>query len=64
MGISVKVLFLAAFVAATWAHDASADKKTVCTITVNSADEKETFRRYLPADKFRFGELVERGRPD
>src|SRR6266536_2512270 len=64
MGISVKVLFLAVFVAATWAHDASADKKTVCTITVNSADEKETFRRYLPADKFRFVELVERGRPD
>jgi hypothetical protein len=45
-------------------HDALADKKTVCTITVNSADEKETFRRYLPADKFRFVELVERGRPD
>jgi hypothetical protein len=45
-------------------HDAFADKKTVCTITVNSADEKETFRRYLPADKYRFVELVERGRPD
>lgn len=37
---------------------------TVCTITVNSADEKEAFRRHLPADKFRFVELVERGRPD
>ena len=55
---------LATLVVAAWAHDASAEKKTVCTITVNSADEKETFRRYLPPDKFRFVELVERGRSD
>ena len=26
---------------------AAADKRTVCTITVNSSDEKEAFRRYL-----------------
>ncbi|CAG1006492.1 hypothetical protein BURK1_03302 [Burkholderiales bacterium] len=39
-------------------------KKTVCTITVNSADERETFRRNLPADDYRFVELVERGRSD
>ena len=39
-------------------------QQTVCTITVNSADEKETFRRYLPASKYKFVELVERGRPD
>ena len=39
-------------------------KQTVCTITVNSADERETFRRYLPASKYEFVELVERGRPD
>ena len=45
-----------------WFHDQP--KKTVCTITVNSADEKEAFRRSLPADKYRFVELVERGRPD
>ncbi len=64
MGTSVKLLFLALFLAAAWAHDARADRKTVCTITVNSPDEKETFRRYLPADKFRFVELVEHGRPD
>jgi len=44
-------------------NDAQA-KKTVCTITVNSADERETFRRYLPADRYDFVELVERGRPD
>jgi hypothetical protein len=43
---------------------AGAPTQTVCTITVNSADEKEAFRRYLPADRYRFVELVERGRPD
>jgi len=43
---------------------AHAAKSTVCTITVNSADEKQTFRRYLPEDKYQFVELVERGRPD
>jgi len=41
-----------------------AEKKTVCTITVNSADEKETFRRSLPPGEFQFVELVERGRQD
>ena len=43
---------------------ARADKTTVCTITVNSADEKEAFRRSLPPDKYRFVELVEHGRAD
>lgn len=43
---------------------AAAEPQTVCTITVNSADEKETFRRHLPASKYRFVELVERGRAD
>ena len=42
----------------------AAPKKTVCTITVNSSDEKEAFRRHLPKDQFEFVELVERGRPD
>jgi hypothetical protein len=42
----------------------SAEKSTVCTITVNSSDEKEAFRRHLPADRFEFVELVERGRID
>lgn len=41
-----------------------AGPQTVCTITVNSADEKESFRRHLPASKYRFVELVERGRAD
>ena len=44
--------------------DALAAKKTVCTITVNSADEKEMFEQRLPRDKFQFVELVEHGRPD
>ena len=38
--------------------------KTVCTITVNSADEREVFRQSLPEDQYTFVELVERGRPD
>ena len=42
----------------------AAAPQTVCTITANSADEKEAFRRHLPASKYRFVELVERGRAD
>jgi hypothetical protein len=59
-----KLLFLTALLAAVWAHDANADKKTVCSITVNSPDEKEAFRRSLPPNKYEFVELVERGRSD
>ena len=40
------------------------ERQTVCTITVNSADEREAFHRFLPADSFDFVELVEPGRPD
>jgi hypothetical protein len=40
------------------------ERKTVCTITVNSADEKETFRERLPKGQYQFVELVEKGRPD
>jgi hypothetical protein len=64
MPASTKFAFLAALLVAAWAHDVRADKKTVCTITVNSPDEKEIFRRSLPQDDFQFVELVERGRPD
>ena len=59
-----RFFFAAAMLAALAAHDAYAQRRTVCTITVNSADEKETFRRNLPADQYDFVELVERGRPD
>ena len=44
---------------------AAADpRQTVCTVTVNSADEKESFERALPAARFRFVELVQPGRSD
>ena len=62
--MSVRFLFLTALLAALWAHEASAGKQTVCSITVNSADEKEAFRRSLLPDKFQFVELVDRGHPD
>jgi len=58
------LMFVVAILAAGWVPVASADKKTVCTITVNSPDEKEAFRRSLPPDKFQFVELVEHGRAD
>src|SRR5436190_4601312 len=43
---------------------AGAQKQTVCTVTVNSPDEREVFRRFLPEDRFDFVELVQHGRPD
>jgi hypothetical protein len=55
---------LAAFFVPALAAADQDNKQTVCTITVNSADEKEAFRRHLPESKYRFVELVERGRPD
>ncbi|MGE4241942.1 hypothetical protein [Ramlibacter sp.] len=42
----------------------AAGQQTVCTVTINSADEKQTFRKFLPQDKYRFVELVEKNRPD
>jgi hypothetical protein len=38
--------------------------QTVCTITVNSADEKDALRQRLPASGYRFVELVDGGRED
>src|SRR6185295_11677388 len=64
MSASLKWMPLLALLTLVWAIDAMADKSTVCTITVNSPDEKEIFRRNLPDDRFNFVELVERGRPD
>src|SRR5206468_9745062 len=55
---------LLVFAAALVAPPVAAYEKTVCTITVNSADEKNAFRRHLPTDKYRFVELVERNRAD
>jgi hypothetical protein len=43
---------------------AAAAPKTVCTVTINSPDERDTFQRSLPPDQYQFVELVERGKPD
>ena len=64
MSLSAKVLFLFALFAMGWNTNTYAGKRTVCTITVNSPDEKEMFRQRLPEDQYQFVELVERGRPD
>ena len=56
------ITFLAALVLAA-ANPATA-RKTVCTITVNSSDERELLKQRLPPGEFDFVELVERGRPD
>lgn len=64
MPMFMKLVFLVALSAAVWTFEVHAEKSTVCTITVNSPDEKEVLRRNLPEDKFQFVELVERGRPD
>ena len=47
-----------------WSAVAEGAKRTVCTITVNSADEKEAFQRHLRGDEYEFVELVEPGRTD
>jgi hypothetical protein len=57
-------LVLLAAMSVLAARSARAEPRTVCTITVNSPDEKESMRRHLPAGQYRFVELVERGRPD
>ena len=62
--VSVSILLLAAVLAAGFATETNAGKQTVCTITVNSPDEKDVLRRRLPEDQYEFVELVERGRRD
>ena len=64
MPVPIRSALATVLLAALLIAEAHADKKTVCTITVNSPDEKQTFRRNLPADDYEFVELVERGRPD
>jgi hypothetical protein len=62
---AIKHLFAGlAMASCAWASGAAAVVQTVCTITVNSSDEKEAFRRFLPPANYDFVELVERGRPD
>jgi hypothetical protein len=53
----------AASAAATAAASASA-LKTVCTVTINSSDEKDAFMRHLPRGEYWHVELVQRGQAD
>ncbi|MET0681818.1 MAG: hypothetical protein ABWZ29_00590 [Casimicrobiaceae bacterium] len=64
MRLSSCLFLIFALFAAGYGGDGFAGKRTVCTITVNSSDEKEMFRQRLPADQYELVELVERGRPD
>jgi hypothetical protein len=61
MRLARSLCLLAAFLVPAYAL---AQKQTVCTITINSADEQKTFKRFLSPDKYDFVELVERKRPD
>src|SRR5579864_2576899 len=63
MSLSTKFAVVLALLSMAGALDARADPKTVCTITINSPDEKEIFRRNLPAADYRFVELVQHGNP-
>ena len=55
---------LAALAALGAARARAQEPQTVCTVTINSADERDVFRRYLPESRYRFVELVQPGRPD
>ena len=63
---SVLGLALSAGLCAASGHVLAApgEVKTVCTATVNSPDEKEAFRRHLPAGKYRFVELLDAAHDD
>ncbi len=61
MWIPALIVVAAALLGSPQAHG---ERKTVCTITVNSADEKETFRKRLPPGAYDFVELVEKGRAE
>lgn len=43
---------------------AGAAQQTVCTVTINSADERDALQRMLPADRFKLVELTQPGRAD
>ena len=56
--------FALAWLGALCSLSAHAAPKTVCTVTINSSDEKESFQRHLPPGDYQFVELVQRGKPD
>jgi hypothetical protein len=64
MSVARSALCLLAAFSAFAAAEARAERKTVCTITVNSPDEKETLAQRLPKGDYQFVELVEKGRED
>lgn len=55
---------LLACLATVWPLAASAAPKTVCTVTINSSDERDAFKRHLPPGDYQFVELVQHGQPD
>jgi hypothetical protein len=61
---ALATLALCAFVLSPAARAQDPQTQTVCTVTVNSPDERDALRRWLPEDRYRFVELVEKGRPD
>ncbi len=54
------VLALALSLAAFTGLARAEEPKTVCSITVNSSDERDAFRKHLPPGKYRFVELLDR----
>ena len=48
MNLSAGLFAAIALLAVAWASDLHAAPRTVCTITVNSSDEKDMFRQRLP----------------
>lgn len=50
--------------AMAWSSAALAAPKTVCTVTINSPDERDVMMRQLPSGDYRFVELVKHGQPD
>jgi hypothetical protein len=63
-GLPLAGAALLALLAVMVPDTARAAPKTVCTITINSSDERESFQRHLPPGDYRFVELVQRSQPD
>ncbi len=61
LSVTTALLTLAALPAL--AQNSGIKKKVICTATINSSEEKESFQRYLHPDYFEFVELV-KGKSD
>ncbi|MFT3666011.1 hypothetical protein [Piscinibacter sp.] len=64
MKLLARSLSLGLAVLAAWPAAALAEPRTVCTITINSPDERDVMMRQLPGADYRFVELVQHGQPD